>query len=939
MHSLLSASQTSFRNFRDNKKVKEEADNQNDAIREELFTPLIMTRLAPPQGTRLLPRERLLDWLEAEHERKLILLVGPAGCGKTSLATLWRKALITQGNSVLWYNLSPDDDSAQFAAYLVAVLEMLEAGVGQRAKSIVNHAGATSYDAFIAAVVNELDQYTKPVYLVLEDFHVVTASPIRGLVERLLLWAPTNLHVVMTSRIAQPLALAELRAHDQVAELDFSALRFDLAETEAFLRSQGIQQLDPAILHSMQESTDGWATGLQLAAYSMRNANKAQRELPAFTTTSKRRGIHYIDDYFAQIVDDSLSEEEMAFLIRTSACRRFNRELCKLITGNPRSGDFLTKFEADNLFVIPIESDDAEPWYRFHHLFGKFLRDRLRRLPEDEQTHLNTTAARWFAGKGLYAEAIRHSRYAGDTTLRIDLIERVARPMIRAGEFLLVREWIKQLPHDALLARLELLICALWAELGCGRLDEVRWMLAGIEAHPGIAEPAVQWEYTSLRAWYLGRQDDTEAMLVLLDTFTPSPPAIDPLIAYSPPNFLGLALIHADQFERARDVLAPSIRAIAAGHKAISTFAAHSVIALSFLAQGAFRQAGAVMQKGFEAVSNERAGRAEFAGLTAGFAIAAAYAQNELAQAEALLSEHMQMVELMRFPDTIIEAFLVQAKLLCVDDRYDDALRTLDRAVELAEQQGIDRLHAWALNERIDIEIQRGDRPSARELLRQLQHLAGNYHGHSLCAWAEIPFTAACAEASLAAADGDYERTLTMLRELAEQSEARGRLARAAKLYTRYAIVLAACTEHTAAQEAMCKALTLAAPHRMLRIFLDERLPALNLVHQCLSQSALDQEAHAFAEAVVSAAEAGRPGIQVQAEPQNKTSNAAVRLSPREFEILELISRAHSNKSIARALNCSDSTVKWHLRNIFQKLGAVSREDAAVKGRNLKLLS
>lgn len=939
MHLRRSEGQTSFRNFRENNKVKEEADNTSGALREEFFTPIIMARLAPPQGTRLLPRERLLDLLEAEHERKLTLLVGPAGCGKTSLATLWRKALITQGCSVIWYNLSSDDDLAQFAAYLVAGLELLEDGVGQEAKSIVNHAGATSYISFIAAVVKELDQYKRPVYLVLEDFHAVSASPICGLVEQLLLWAPPNLHVVMTSRIAQPLALAELRAHDQVAELDFRALRFDLEETEAFLRSQGITQLDRATLLTMQESTDGWVTGLQLAAYSMRNANRAQRKSQTLTPSSIRRGVEYIDEYFEQIVGASLSEDEMSFLVRTSVCRRFNRELCALITGNPHSGDLLAKFEAENLFVILIESDDAEPWYRFHHLFGKFLKDRLRRLPEDEQTDLNTTAARWFVGKGLYAEAIRHSRYTGDTALQVELVERVARPMIRAGEFLLVREWIKQLPHDVLLARLELLICALWAELACGRLEEVRRMLAGIDAHPGIADPAKQWEATSLRAWYLCRQDNTSAILELLDASKSPPPMTEPLIAYSPPNLLGIALIHADQFERARDILVPSIRAIAAGQKVITTFAAHGVTALSFLAQGVFRQASAAMQKGFEAVANERTGRSEFAGLTSGFAITAAYAQNELTQTQALLNDHMQMIGLMGVPDSVIGASLVQAKLLCIEDRYDDALRSLDQSDELAEQLGIVRLHAWILYERIDIEIRRGDCLAARELLRQLQLLASDYHDYTLCAWAEIPFAAACAKASLAAADGDYERALTLLRELAEQSETQGRLAHAAKLYIRYAIVLADHNEHAKAQEAICRALTLAAPHRMLRVFLDERLPALNLLHECLLQPALGQEERTFAMTVISAATAGQPVVQVKAKPRQNESNDAVRLSPREFEILELTSRAFSNKSIARALNCSEVTVKWHLKNVFLKLGAVSREDAAVKARNLKLLS
>lgn len=911
---------------------------QSGAVPEDGFTPIVRTRLAPPQGSRLLPRERLLEWLAAEQERKLILLVGPAGCGKTSLATLWRKALVTQGCGVIWYNLSPEDNAAQFAAYLVAGLASLEGGIGLEAKSIGNHAGATSYEPFIAAVVNELDQYARPVYLVLEDFHTVCASPIRGLVERLLLWAPPNLHVVMTSRLAQPLALAQLRGLDQVAELDFRAMRFDLAETEAFMRSQGVTQLDRATLRTMLESTDGWATGLQLAAYSMRNAKHAPRESQTLVPSAIPRSDDYIDDYFEQIVGASLSEEEMALLIRASACRRFNRELCTLITGNQNSGRMLEKFEAENLFVIPIESDDKEPWYRFHHLFGKFLKDRLRRLPEDELTDLNKAAARWFAEKGLYAEAIRHAQFAGDTDLRIEFIERVARPMIRAGEFLLVRDWIKQLPREALLARPKLLFCAVWAELGGGDLDEVRWMFDGIDALLGSADPAAQWEFASLRAWYLLRLDDTASILELLAPFKEPPASVDAFTAYSPPSTRGIGLIHAGQFEQARDGAAPSIRAIAAGLSMITTIVTYGTIAMSFLAQGAFRQASAAMQKGFEVAEGEPVARAEFGGLTAGFAIAAAYAQNELAEAESLLLDHMQMIELMGIPDTLIEACLVKARLLRIADRADDALRSLDRADELAEQLRMPRLQAWALAERIEIELQRGNRPAAQELLRQLQQLASAYRHLTLCAWAEIPFVAASAQASVAAAEGDHAAAGKLFLELAEQSEHQGRLARAVYLHVRHGMTLAAIGEPAAAQDSMCKAVAMAAPHRMLRIFLDGRQPALGLLQQCRGRHELDQESQAFIAEILDAAALGTAPDAPEAAAPVSVPNTSVRLSPREFEILELIARAFSNKSIARALNCSEVTVKWHLKNIFVKLGAVSREDAAVKARKLNLL-
>jgi len=553
------------------------------------FTSLISTRFSPPEGKGLLPRERLLAWLDNERHRKLILLSGPAGSGKTSLVALWRKNLITRGDSVVWYNLCADDDPVQFAAYLAAGLETLDGRVGQDAKSILNRSGISAIGAFAAAVVNDLHQYSKPVYLVLEDFHEVAATPIRQLLEKLLAWAPSNLHVVLTSRLAQPFPLSELRAHDQIAELDFTALRFDLSETETFLRSQGVGPLDIATVHEVHDRTDGWAAGVQLVAYSMRNSRNVRPGSLSVPARSVSRNGDFVDDYFNQLVNDNLSPEEQAFLVRTAACRLFNRGLCEIITANPRAGELLRKFESENLFIVSIESQgDAEPWYRFHALFGKYLKDRLRRLPEDELININAAAGRWFAGKGLYAEAIRHSRYAGDMGLCVELIERVARPMVMQGEFLQVRKWISALPRDTIVARLELLICATWAELACGDLDAVRRLLADVEAHPQYSTVDTLRESACLRGWCLVRQDDTAAVLDVLSPYESLPATVEPLVAFGIRNVLAVALTHAGQFERARDLLIPAGRVTSVERAVFTPIIARGAVALTFLIQGAY---------------------------------------------------------------------------------------------------------------------------------------------------------------------------------------------------------------------------------------------------------------------------------------------------------------------------------------------------------------
>ncbi|MFC5430893.1 LuxR C-terminal-related transcriptional regulator [Paraburkholderia denitrificans] len=904
------------------------------------FTSLISTRFAPPEGKGLLPRERLLVWLESERQRKLILLSGPAGSGKTSLAALWRKSLIARGDSVVWYNVSADDDPVQFATYLAAGLESLDGHVGQDAKSILNRFGIGALDAFAAAVINDLHQFSKPVYLVLEDFHEVAATPIRHLLEKLLAWAPSNLHVVLTSRLAQPFPLSELRAHDEIAELDFTALRFDLSETETFLRSQGVGPLDIATVREVHDRTDGWAAGVQLVAYSIRNTRNVRPGSLSIPARPVSRNGDIVDDYFNQLVNDNLSPEELAFLVHTAACRLFNRGLCEIITANPRAGELLRKFESENLFIVPIESQgDAEPWYRFHPLFGKYLRDRLCRLPEDELININVAAGRWFAGKGLYAQAIRHSRYAGDMNLCVELVERVARPMVVQGEYFQLRKWIGALPRNTLLTRLELLLCAAWAELACGDLDAARHLLADIEAHPQNSTVDTLRESALLRSWCLLKQDDTAAALDVLSPYESLPATVDPLVAFGIRNVLAAALAHAGQFERARDVLMPAGRMMSAEQTIFTPVVARGVVALTYVIQGAYRQASDVMHKAIEEIEARRTGKAEFDGITAGFAIAAAYAKNDLVEAESMLLEHLQLIELMCIPDCIIEAHMARVKILRAENRLDDALRVLNRADELAARLSLDRLYARALAERTSVEIDRGNRPAARQAQRQLQQLAAEYKEQANCAWAEIGFYAASGEAMLAMIDGNFDRALDLCRQLLETSVVHGRLGQTAALHVREAIALWSLHHEQAAVAAMRQAVSIAAPHRMVRHFLDEGAIALRLLELVKSRSDISADEFDFIAQVLMAGASGQSYSEsTEARTKQPAHSNVVRLSPRELEILTLVSNAFSNKSIAKTLNCSDLTVKWHVKNIFTKLGAVSREDASVKARELGLL-
>jgi DNA-binding CsgD family transcriptional regulator len=75
--------------------------------------------------------------------------------------------------------------------------------------------------------------------------------------------------------------------------------------------------------------------------------------------------------------------------------------------------------------------------------------------------------------------------------------------------------------------------------------------------------------------------------------------------------------------------------------------------------------------------------------------------------------------------------------------------------------------------------------------------------------------------------------------------------------------------------------------------------------------------------------------------PGFERNDAAIRslgLTPREYEILELLASGRSNKEIARRLSISPNTAKTHLASVYQKLAVQRRTQAIHKARELALI-
>jgi LuxR family maltose regulon positive regulatory protein len=280
----------------------------------------------------------------------------------------------------------------------------------------------------------------------LEDYQVILSTEIQSSVSFLLQNLSPQLHLVLISRNEPELPLGILRARDDLVELDATSLRFSLKETEAFLRATVHAELSPSAVVKLHERTEGWAAGLQLVARSLQSGGDGENVDQFIQTFS---GTHrYISDYLIQEVYESQPEGVQDFLLRTCFLNRLTGSLCDAITQVTDGALVLEQLERENLFIVQLENQGEEIWYRYNPLFAESIQMLARkRLSEAEIRSIFEKASDWYEARGLSEEAI-------ETALRAKLFDRALQlidhyvEVHNLAEAFTLSQWLDQIPSE-----------------------------------------------------------------------------------------------------------------------------------------------------------------------------------------------------------------------------------------------------------------------------------------------------------------------------------------------------------------------------------------------------------------------------------------------------------------------------------------------------------
>lgn len=427
-----------------------------------VMKPSILLRtkfLVPRPRPDLLPRPRLLDWLDSNADKRLTLLSAPAGYGKT---TLLADFIHASDRPFAWYQLdAQDSDPTVFLTYLIESLrsmkhtpETLTRAIGQTAQSLLDSAETSiSPLRVLTVLINELtEQIHVPWLIVLEDYHYVASPVVHQLVDFLIENAPEGLHLVISTRVDPPLALSRLRARGQLGELRSSSLRFREEEVTRWMQSN-LPEITNENLNLLSEKTEGWVAALQIIRSSLSGRDAEDMNLVLAGLSGSQQ---FIFEYLADEVFKRLPEELQTFLLCTSILQQMDASACNAVADVQNAQSILEELEKQNLFLAGLDSQ--KHWYRYHYLFREFLLSRLQRIEGGSSTSLERRAGAHYESRGELEAALSHYLNAQDFESAARLISLFAADYVERGRVEVLHRYLIALPSSVLKNNPELLL-------------------------------------------------------------------------------------------------------------------------------------------------------------------------------------------------------------------------------------------------------------------------------------------------------------------------------------------------------------------------------------------------------------------------------------------------------------------------------------------------
>lgn len=876
----------------------------------------ILTKIAPSSRPHQLVRESLARRLDEVISHRLTLLHAPAGYGKTSLLTQWHEQLRQRGLDAAWITLEDDEsDAKRFAEYVMATI----GGGGEN----------LPLRAALSAIVNRLSQAERDTVLILDDFHRAESEAVCDFVRALIKLAPPKLHLVIASRDYPKLGQSVLASNEELLEIGIDDLKFTLAEARMMLNRGASAPLSDDDVANLLKRTEGWPIALQMSALSLRKGCDRAALIANFSGPAWE-----LARYLSEQVLTSLPPDIEALITRTAILDRLNGELINLLCNRTDGVLLLERLEQQNLFLVPLDAQHLT--YRYHQLFAEMLRDRLLRHDPTAFRDLHAKAARWFSRQGRVTEAVNHAVLAADEELLATILD-------DAGGWRLIPEGridalIVGLTHlsDAIVTRLPRLMLA-----RVYRLIKQGEMLAARSTYDTFRNSLTRanlsadlWTEVNLVGEVLSEYENAPVKredLLAKEALILTLPADDHLMLANVCESLGDKYCSCGWLERA---LEPTRRA-RTHHKALGSIYgemfARFLEARIRLAQGHLEEAETLLKAAAADIHQAYGPRSDLAANCAVYQAETSFERDDIDQATTLLEWALPHMEQSDGWFEIYASGFHTAARIAFGRGVGEAERVIARMRAVANQRFLTQLQSLADIYDVEALIQAGRIELARARAEEigLQALAASMQ-EEIPACRHVALASSTCLAKILLSAGDHRAALSII----ESTEAWARQHGQVRLLITLCVLAAHAHDLAHESERAVARFDEAVSMAMFQGFIGPFLDCWRFI----AGSATSDARRSTPRKIDRFREGFLRRLRKSLDRHSAQSRESTLLTPPELSTLKHLDAGYTNKEIARLLKISPNTVKYHLKSVFEKLGANSRRDAVRLSREQNLL-
>jgi LuxR family maltose regulon positive regulatory protein len=889
-----------------------------------------------PLRGNLVNRTQLIQRLnEGVVTSRLTIISAPAGYGKSTLLGEWVSQLDIP---VAWLSLERGENvPARFWKYFINALNEIPqvrlTGIGESISQVLDSSQPATMEVELIKLVNSFSGLEERVIMVLDDVHNITETQIHQdlvfLIDHLKR-SIGGLHLVVAGRIDPPWPLARWRARGELSEFHAADLRFDFDETARFFHQCLKTKLSSQDIATLQDRTEGWIAGLQMAAVSMQGRLTAQgpqgvsRFIESFSGSNR-----FILDYLMDEVILQQPAEIQDFLFATSILEQLTAPLCNTLVDRQDSQTILEQLERAHLFLIPL--DDERQWYRYHHLFAELLRKWLKQRQPARVAGLHQRASMWYAENNMLSQAIRHALEAGDA----DLVNRYTAAnvlgVVEHTELLDMLRHFEELPDEQIIENPWLGVPYALVKAFVNPSADVERILQ--KSEQGLAN----FENTPFKQQLISYLDGIRAYLAWIKGEADQVlrfvhRAMDNLLQNDQTTLAQLLNLEGLAYElqqKPPEAIKSYEAALLVGQSMAGLFPAMvncGLVSAQF-SQGRLRQTFSNCQRilslAYESDPNSK-DLPFYNDLYATMSLVQ-LEWNNLESAIRFARDAVAMSEQWHQADTWQYTLSCLTKTLCAAGNLEEAFAINQRAKQLALHVSPYYFRLSACDE-IWLNLAKGDIPKAVQRCAEIEPLMNDCEKRGMFL---------LVKASLLYAQGYYAEILSVLEEPMRDLEQGGANWYLINLMPIQALALKALGREEDALSILRHCLTLAEPEGYVRAFVEKGAPMARLLQTALRQGTEPK----YITELLSAFHLNVESYESKT-PASRFSGARLiePLSERELEVLRFLNTNLSTPEIAREMILAPSTIRTHVRNIYAKLGTHGRIEAIQKAKDLDLI-